>query len=110
MSLLKSVIRVTNLPGADLNAACSGTLGRVFERSQRTCNLKYDEYSEDIESLNRLNNKEGLRRNETLRNKIVKWEIVLPKIESEKTLNEARKMINRNKPENVSTIAIAKCR
>ncbi|QDX96482.1 hypothetical protein EGD00_03985 [Pectobacterium carotovorum subsp. carotovorum] len=39
---------MTNLPGADLNAACSGPNGARLmdepsnERSQRTCNLKYD--------------------------------------------------------------------
>ncbi|MEQ9899397.1 CoA ester lyase [Pectobacterium punjabense] len=65
-------------------------------------------FSEDIEFLNKLNNKEGLRRNEKLRNKVVKWEIVLPKIESAEMLNEAREMINRNKNklENVNIIAI----
>ncbi|QDX98043.1 hypothetical protein EGD00_14500 [Pectobacterium carotovorum subsp. carotovorum] len=41
---------MTNLPGADLNAACSGPNGARLmdepsnERSQRTCNLKYDGY------------------------------------------------------------------
>ncbi|GKX41253.1 hypothetical protein EO763_19345 [Pectobacterium odoriferum] len=44
------MIRVTNLPEADLNAACSGPNGARLmdepsnERSQRTCNLKYDGY------------------------------------------------------------------
>ncbi|QHP78577.1 hypothetical protein EO763_00530 [Pectobacterium odoriferum] len=42
---------MTNLPGADLNAACSGPNGARLmdepsnERCQRTCNLKYDEYT-----------------------------------------------------------------
>ncbi|ULS49831.1 hypothetical protein GBN63_08580 [Pectobacterium carotovorum] len=45
------MIRVTNLPGADLNAARSSPDGARLmdepsnERSQRTCNLKYDGYT-----------------------------------------------------------------
>ncbi|MBI0516796.1 hypothetical protein F6Q07_01395 [Pectobacterium parmentieri] len=35
---------MTNLPGADLNAACSGPLGRVFKSNQRTNSLKYGGY------------------------------------------------------------------
>ncbi|TKY82662.1 hypothetical protein EDI29_09045 [Pectobacterium polonicum] len=44
------MIRVTNLPGADLNAACSGPNGaRLMDepsngRSQHTYSLKYDGY------------------------------------------------------------------
>ncbi|MCU1803230.1 hypothetical protein CUU56_17635 [Pectobacterium parvum] len=45
------MIRVTNLPGADLNAACSGPNGaRLMDepsngRSQHTYSLKYDGYN-----------------------------------------------------------------
>ncbi|EOI6419481.1 hypothetical protein ACULX5_004077, partial [Yersinia enterocolitica] len=47
----QSMIRVTNLQGADLNAACSGLAearpmdGPSNESSQRTCGLKYDGYN-----------------------------------------------------------------
>ncbi|MCL6335423.1 hypothetical protein EXT66_16950 [Pectobacterium carotovorum subsp. carotovorum] len=46
---------MTNLPGADLNAACSGPNGARLmdepsnERCQRTCNLKYDEYTRGMD-------------------------------------------------------------
>ncbi|WP_415857469.1 hypothetical protein, partial [Yersinia enterocolitica] len=48
-------IRVTNLPGADLNAAGSGFAeaspmdGPSNEGNQRTCSLKYDGYNTDKE-------------------------------------------------------------
>ncbi|EKN6206239.1 hypothetical protein DVP47_00550 [Yersinia enterocolitica] len=48
------MIRVTNLPGADLNAACSGLAearpkdGPSNECRQRTCSLKYDGYTGEI--------------------------------------------------------------
>nr|WED69894.1 CoA ester lyase [Pectobacterium colocasium] len=64
------------------------------------------EFSEDIEFLNKLNNKEKLRNNVPPKHKIVTWEIVLPKIESAEMLNDAREMINRNRLENVNIIAI----
>lgn len=46
--LLKQVTGVTNLPGAELNTACSGLYlrgpwtGRVTKAGQRTCGLKYN--------------------------------------------------------------------
>ncbi|MEQ9878068.1 CoA ester lyase [Pectobacterium aroidearum] len=64
------------------------------------------EFNQDVEFLNKLKNKEKLRNNVLSKNKIVTWEIVLPKIESAEMLNEARKMINRNRLENVNIIAI----
>lgn len=64
------------------------------------------EFNQDVEFLNKLNNKEKLRNNVLSKNKIVTWEIVLPKIESAEMLNEAREMINRNRLENVNIIAI----
>ncbi|MEF9675412.1 CoA ester lyase [Pectobacterium aroidearum] len=63
-------------------------------------------FREDIEFLNKLNNKEKLRNNAKSRHKIVTWEIVLPKIESAEMLNDAREMINRNRLDNVNIIAI----
>lgn len=54
-------------------------------------------FSEDIEFLNKLSNKEKLRNRTKSKHKIVTWEIVLPKRESAEMLNEARKMINRNR-------------
>ncbi|MCA5921053.1 CoA ester lyase [Pectobacterium brasiliense] len=64
------------------------------------------EFSEDIEFLNKLNNKEKLRNNVPAKHKKDKWEIVLPKIESAKMLHDAREMINRNRSETVNIIAI----
>ncbi|MBA0214032.1 HpcH/HpaI aldolase/citrate lyase family protein [Pectobacterium brasiliense] len=64
------------------------------------------EFSEDIEFLNRLNNKEKLRNNAQSKHKTAKWEIVLPKIESAEMLHDAREMINRNRSEAVHIIAI----
>ncbi|WP_420064452.1 HpcH/HpaI aldolase/citrate lyase family protein [Pectobacterium colocasium] len=64
------------------------------------------EFSEDIEFLNRLNNKEKLRNNAPPKHKTAKWEIVLPKIESAEMLHDAREMINRNRSEAVHIIAI----
>lgn len=64
------------------------------------------EFSEDIEFLNRLNNKDKLRNSEKYKHKIVTWGIVLPKIESKEMLNDTREMINRNRLENVNIIAI----
>ncbi|MEQ9915116.1 CoA ester lyase [Pectobacterium aroidearum] len=64
------------------------------------------EFNQDVEFLNKLKNKEKLRNNVPSKNKIVTWEIVLPKIESAEMLNEAREMINRNRLENVNIIAI----
>lgn len=64
------------------------------------------EFSEDIEFLNRLNNKEKLRNNAQSKHKTAKWEIVLPKIESSEMLHDAREMINRNRSETVNIIAI----
>ncbi|WP_339098837.1 CoA ester lyase [Pectobacterium brasiliense] len=64
------------------------------------------EFSEDIEFLNRLNNKEKLRNNAQSKHKTAKWEIVLPKIESAEMLHDAREMINSNRSETVNIIAI----
>ncbi|RYC39019.1 HpcH/HpaI aldolase/citrate lyase family protein [Pectobacterium zantedeschiae] len=64
------------------------------------------EFNQDIEFLNKLNNKERLRNRTASRHEIATQEIVLPKIESAAMLNEARKMISRNRLENVNIIAI----
>ncbi|QQK70712.1 CoA ester lyase [Pectobacterium versatile] len=64
------------------------------------------EFSEDIEFLNKLNNKEKLRNNVQSKHKTAKWEIVLPKIESAEMLHDAREMINRNSSKAVNIIAI----
>ncbi|KFX04396.1 citrate lyase subunit beta [Pectobacterium betavasculorum] len=64
------------------------------------------EFNQDVEFLNKLSNKEILRNKNKPRHKIVTQEIVLPKIESAAMLNEARKMINRNRLENLNIIAI----
>nr|WP_249642107.1 CoA ester lyase [Pectobacterium carotovorum] len=64
------------------------------------------EFSEDIEFLNKLNNKDKLRNNAPSKHTATTWEIVLPKIESAEMLHEARKMINLNRLEAVNIIAI----
>jgi 3-oxoacyl-[acyl-carrier-protein] synthase III len=52
MSLRSQVIRVTNLPGADLNAACSGLTearpmdGLSNEHSEHRCNVKDEGYTQ----------------------------------------------------------------
>ncbi|MEH2921856.1 HpcH/HpaI aldolase/citrate lyase family protein [Samsonia erythrinae] len=65
-------------------------------------------FHEDIEFLNKLSSKEKLRNKTTAEERIITHDIVLPKVESAKMLNEAREMINchRYRLRNANIIAI----